>query len=148
MIPRRARSNAGRTLRLTPTGEPEDEAAVKAEEPPWPCVAQAKKDIKLREEARGEMKKASTKDDIQAFIKPISSKLRRPAEGAREAEGGAEAKKEAPRRRRPTPRRRKKKRRRDRRVREQGLQAAAGSTAEKPKRRRPRIYAHDQREAQ
>ena len=31
-------------------------------------VAQAKKDIKLREEARGEMKKASTKDDIQALI--------------------------------------------------------------------------------
>ena len=50
----------------TPTGEPEDEAAVKAEA--MAIVAQAKKDIKLREEARGEMKKASTKDDIQALI--------------------------------------------------------------------------------
>ena len=47
-------------------GEPEDEAAVKAEA--MAIVAQAKKDIKLREEARGEMKKASTKDDIQALI--------------------------------------------------------------------------------
>ena len=42
------------------------EAAVKAEA--MAIVAQAKKDIKLREEARGEMKKASTKDDIQALI--------------------------------------------------------------------------------
>ena len=37
----------------------EDEAAVKAEA--MAIVAQAKKDIKLREEARGEMKKASRK---------------------------------------------------------------------------------------
>ena len=52
--------------RVRHAGEPEDEAAVKAEA--MAIVAQAKKDIKLREEARGEMKKASTKDDIQALI--------------------------------------------------------------------------------
>ena len=52
--------------RVHHAGEPEDEAAVKAEA--MAIVAQAKKDIKLREEARGEMKKASTKDDIQALI--------------------------------------------------------------------------------
>ena len=61
--PRRARPNR---TRVRNAGEPEDEAAVKAEA--MAIVAQAKKDIKLREEARGEMKKASTKDDIQALI--------------------------------------------------------------------------------
>ena len=67
--PRRARptcSSRSHDTRVRTAGEPEDEAAVKAEA--MAIVAQAKKDIKLREEARGEMKKASTKDDIQALI--------------------------------------------------------------------------------
>merc|ERR1719409_222537 len=76
-------------------GEPEDEAAVKAEA--MAIVAQAKKDIKLREEARGEMKKASTKDDIQALInKRLAQSFADRPEAPKEAPPDPEAtKKEA-----------------------------------------------------
>merc|ERR1719409_531063 len=80
-------------------GEPEDEAAVKAEA--MAIVAQAKKDIKLREEARGEMKKASTKDDIQALInkrlaQSFADRLKAPEKPKEAPKPKTEAPKEAP----------------------------------------------------
>ena len=86
----------------TPTGEPEDEAAVKAEA--MAIVAQAKKDIKLREEARGEMKKASTKDDIQALInKRLAQSFADRPKAPEKPKEAPPAKKEAPKEAPPDP---------------------------------------------
>ena len=84
------------------TGEPEDEAAVKAED--MAIVAQAKKDIKLREEARGEMKKASTKDDIQALInKRLAQSFADRPKAPEKPKEAPPAKKEAPKEAPPDP---------------------------------------------
>ena len=86
----------------TLTGEPEDEAAVKAEA--MAIVAQAKKDIKLREEARGEMKKASTKDDIQALInKRLAQSFADRPKAPEKPKEAPPAKKEAPKEAPPDP---------------------------------------------
>ena len=83
-------------------GEPEDEAAVKAEA--MAIVAQAKKDIKLREEARGEMKKASTKDDIQALInKRLAQSFADRPKAPEKPKEAPPAKKEAPKEAPPDP---------------------------------------------
>ena len=87
---------------VTRTGEPEDEAAVKAEA--MAIVAQAKKDIKLREEARGEMKKASTKDDIQALInKRLAQSFADRPKAPEKPKEAPPAKKEAPKEAPPDP---------------------------------------------
>ena len=84
------------------TGEPEDEAAVKAEA--MAIVAQAKKDIKLREEARGETKKASTKDDIQALInKRLAQSFADRPKAPEKPKEAPPAKKEAPKEAPPDP---------------------------------------------
>ena len=68
-VPGRARPNRAR---VRSAGEPEDEAAVKAEA--IAIVAQAKKDIKLREEA-GRDKKARRRTTSRPSSTRISSKL-------------------------------------------------------------------------
>ena len=88
--------------RVRNAGEPEDEAAVKAEA--MAIVAQAKKDIKLREEARGEMKKASTKDDIQALInKRLAQSFADRPKAPEKPKEAPPAKKEAPKEAPPDP---------------------------------------------
>ena len=96
------RTTRAYTLTHTNAGEPEDEAAVKAEA--MAIVAQAKKDIKLREEARGEMKKASTKDDIQALInKRLAQSFADRPKAPEKPKEAPPAKKEAPKEAPPDP---------------------------------------------
>ena len=79
-----------------PMAEVEDEAAVKAEAAA--IVAQAKRDIKLREESRADMKKATAPDDIQAIInKRLSQSFAdRPKEPPKKVAAAAPAAPKAP----------------------------------------------------